>query len=159
MIGETLGLTPIKTNIQTYSVRLEGVKGKNKGVTLNYYPTSGKFMMTGPVYLKAKHLDFFTALVHNGPHNPPNSTSTTHQMSDTEKEAKDEGEDDGTDTGLLVNSDSDVEDDGEDTILSVIKIKKEKATPATPSKTAKAKTSIDLGLTAIEPTTRMHPVP
>jgi hypothetical protein len=66
------GVTPIVTNLQTHSVQLTKgkVAGKMKTVTLNYYPTSGKFTLTGPVCLRSEYHEFFHDMVNRGPIEP-----------------------------------------------------------------------------------------
>jgi hypothetical protein len=81
------GVTPVVTNNFTHSAMLARgtVRGKPRQVTLNYYPTSGKFTLTGPSHLQTPFYDFFHKMVKDGPEH-----QHTHPQMDDESQVYEE---------------------------------------------------------------------
>ena len=73
-IAQAFGLETRVSNMKSVAVTLlkKNVGRYVKPVTLNYYPSSGVFMLTGNSHLREQFENYYHELVENGPIYPTN---------------------------------------------------------------------------------------
>ena len=120
IVKEAFGMETRISNAQSHAVLIwKKGSGRNmEKVTINYYPTSGKFMLTGTTKNRAPFETFFKNLVEKGPvyenDEPPPKFQPT-QMPPKKLELKDEEEEEGD------------EDDDDITVVETVASKKKAA--------------------------------